>query len=102
MNEREQLLWGAFILLAGFVLKDVFGTIVRIRFRRASEAERDVFAEVIKRIDENQRELAALVHDMRRESVESAKELMKLLQALNNRVLRLETLHQRNHPDDRL
>lgn len=99
---HEQILWSVIILLGGFILKDILGSIVRTRFRRASEAERDIFAEVIKRVDENQRELAALVHDMRRESVESAKELMKLLQALNNRVLRLETLHQRNHPDDRL
>ena len=92
------LLTGLVVMLGAFVVRDLVGVMIRGRLRRADDADRAVWAEVIRRVDENQRTLAERLTEDRAQAAREFERVGKQLSILEHRLTRLEVHHGHNHP----
>jgi len=92
------MLTGLVFMLGAFLVRDLVGSMIRGRLRRADDLDRAVWAEVIRRVDENQRALAERLAEDREKAAEEFARLGRLTADLHERIIRLEVHHGHNHP----
>ena len=95
---NRELLVGLGIMFVAFVVRDLLGGMLRGRLRRADDADRALWAEVIRRVDENQRFLAERLAEDRAQAAEQFRGLWAGMKTVDRRLTVLEVHHGHNHP----